>query len=76
MLLSLDHLSERYGVLPSEALSRCSTLDFMVMDLATKWSVERTKPKDEAPKLTSEQMQAMILRAREKQNEINKEHNK
>jgi hypothetical protein len=37
MMISLDNLAHHYGVLPSEALSRCTTFDFAVLDTATRW---------------------------------------
>lgn len=74
MLLSLDNLAHRYGLLPSEALSRASTLDLMVLDLGAKWvnyqgelEEERRTGIPRAPKkvaLTQEQMMSMIKQAR------------
>ena len=35
MILTLDHISKRYGVLPSELLAKGDSFDLMVFDVAT-----------------------------------------
>lgn len=37
MLLSLDNLANRYGLLPSEALAKASTLDLEVLALSSMY---------------------------------------
>lgn len=37
MIITLDNIGERYGLLPSEVLSRASTLDLYVMDAALSY---------------------------------------
>ena len=37
MLLSLDNLAKRYGLLPSEALGRANTFDLYVLDVSSKF---------------------------------------
>lgn len=34
MVILLDQMSKRYGLLPSEAIARASTFDMVVMDMA------------------------------------------
>lgn len=34
MVILLDQLAQRYGLLPSEAISKASTFDMVVMDMA------------------------------------------
>jgi len=36
-MISLDNMAHHYSILPSEALSRCTTFDFQVLDVATRW---------------------------------------
>ena len=38
MLLSLDNVAQRYGVLPSVALSKGTTLDLLVLQTASKYA--------------------------------------
>ena len=45
MLVSLDNLASRYGVLPSVALTQGNTIDLMVLDVASKY--ERWTQTDE-----------------------------
>jgi hypothetical protein len=37
MVLTLDNLAHRYGVLPSEAMARATTFDIYVLDVSAKW---------------------------------------
>jgi hypothetical protein len=73
MMLSLDNLAHRYGMLPSEALARATTLDLHILDVGAKWSNHQAElaqsgnslvktPK--RPKLSQEQMMNMIKSAR------------
>lgn len=73
MYLTLDNLAHRYNCLPSEALTRATTLDLYVLDVSARWSKyqqekaehgnEYVKP---APKLSVEEMKAMIARTKER----------
>ena len=73
MMLSLDNLASRYGMLPSEALARATTLDLHILDVGAKWvnhqqelakagNTDVMKPK--RSKLSQEDMLSMIKRAR------------
>lgn len=74
MVLTLDNLAHRYNCLPSEALSRATTLDLYVLDISAKWSkYQSDRATDRAngvnstkitPKLSVEEMKAMIARTR------------
>lgn len=74
--LTLDFVSKRYGLLPSEFLARGSTLDIECAEIAVsheqylhdKAAKKSAKPGEAppAPQLTQEQMQAMIDRVRNK----------
>lgn len=73
MTLTLDNLAHRYNCLPSEALSRATTLDLYVLDVSARWSKYQQQKAEQgnsyvkpAPKLTVEQMQAMVARAKER----------
>lgn len=69
-MLTLDNLAHRYNVLPSEALSRATTLDLKILDVSAKWSKRQadiangTVTDKVAPKLSQEEMQAMIERVK------------
>lgn len=76
MILTLDNLAHRYNCLPSEALSRANTLDLYVLDVSAKWSKyqqDKTEQGNQfvkpAPKLSVEDMKAMIARTKERKNE-------
>lgn len=72
MILTLDNLAKRYGVLPSEALDRASTFDLRVLEIQSQWErrqrdiAEGKTSVKPAPKLSQDQMLAMIERVRSK----------
>lgn len=73
-MLTLDNLAHRYHCLPSEALARATTLDLYILDLSAKWEAHQHKLAQDpnykpTPKLSQEQMLAMLERARNKKNE-------
>lgn len=43
MIITLDNMGERYGMLPSEVLSRASTLDLYIMDAALSYRDHQQK---------------------------------
>ena len=68
MMLSLDNLAHRYGLLPSEVIARATTFDLYVIDLSARYERHRTDLAEgkaaPAPKLTQNQMLEMIRQAR------------
>ena len=60
-------------MLPSEALDRATTFDLKVLDVSAKWELRKHKvalgeePEKITPKLTQEQMMAMINRVKERE---------
>lgn len=72
MILTLDRLAERYNCLPSEALTRATTMDLRVLEVQAKWTRHQQDLEDGkssaklTPNLTQEQMQAMIDRVKGK----------
>lgn len=68
MLLTLDTLGERYGMLPSEVLARASTIDIFVMDAALSYHDYKSKRAQGqyAGGETQEELLEMMRRARER----------
>lgn len=68
MILTLDTLGERYGMLPSEVLARGSTLDISVMDAALSYHDYQTKRSQGkyAGQETTEELQEMLRKSRER----------
>jgi hypothetical protein len=69
MLIMLDSMAERYGILPSECLQRANTLDLTVLTAAVSYRNELNEaaannavPGHKQP--TQEEMIAMLERAR------------
>jgi hypothetical protein len=74
----LDSLAHRYKLLPSEVIQRGDTLDVLVMEATLQWQrrqheLAEARAKGKAPpgaRLSQEQMQAMMARARSEKNGI------
>lgn len=67
MLVSLDNVASRYGILPSVALKQGNTIDLMVLDVASKY--ERYTQSDEYKKNkghTEKQLLGMLESAKNK----------
>mgnify|MGYP003336241467 CR=1 FL=1 len=64
MTITLDHLASRYHCLPSEAMSRATTFDLYVLDVANRYEKRQRDIAEgrapETPKLTQDEMQAMV----------------
>lgn len=70
MILTLHNLAKTYKVLPSEALARGTTFDLHVLDTYHRYvKYQENKEKGliqspKRPKLSQEQMKAMLERAK------------
>lgn len=70
MLITLDVLAQRYGLLPSEVLGRATTIDLRVMELANMKAQREQDIRDgklvaqSKHNLTQEQMKSMIQQVR------------
>jgi len=69
MVLTLNNLAEKYGCLPSQALSNGTTLDLFVLDVSTKWyhyqkGLEAGAPPETVPRPNTEELKAMLKRVR------------
>ena len=71
MIVTLDNLATRYHCLPSEAMTRATTFDLHVLDVATRWSNRQhemaSTGRAPVPQLSQERMLDMIQRVRERQ---------
>jgi len=55
MILTLDTMGERYGMLPSQILSNASTLDLYIMDTAISYHNHQHKAQENKASLDYEQ---------------------
>lgn len=79
MMLSLDFVGRRYGMLPSKILLEASSLDMIIADAAQGYESHLREEHEKqsqagvpgglrpAPKLTTEQMQSMLNQVRQTQ---------
>lgn len=71
MIMLIDTISERYGILPSEVMTRATTFDVFVADTAIGYRnavQERAMAGDKkpTPQLSQETMRAALERVRAK----------
>lgn len=64
MVLLLDQLAQRYGLLPSETITRASTFDMVVMDMALTY--EQYQHKKSQPGFVPEVSVETLLEIKEK----------
>jgi hypothetical protein len=72
LMITLDNLAHRYNILPSEALGRATSFDLYVLNVSTQWHNYKHREAESGgikppPKLTQEQMQAMMASVRNKE---------
>ena len=59
--VTLDRLGHRYGLLPSEVLSRASTLDLHILDVALSYEMSEEQRRSGAlPEMATEDLQAIL----------------
>lgn len=68
MLVSIDALAQRYGLLPTEVLERASTFDLRVMEVGNRYSNRKQTMSQggapPAPKLTQKEMERMLAQVK------------
>lgn len=64
MMLTLDTLAHRYGMLPTEVLTRATTLDITVMDVALSYEAKQSRSGPKTEDYDTQDLQAMVAKAR------------
>ena len=66
MAVTLDRIGERYGLLPSEVLTRATTLDIMVMDISISFERLREQKKlGTSPEIPQEDLMGALEKFKE-----------
>jgi len=70
LILTIDSLGKRYGMLPSEVLERSNTFDLYIMDMALTFENYHHKKsmnngKDPLPDYTTDELLAMFNKNKE-----------
>jgi len=65
LILSLDTLGQRYGMLPSKLIAEASTFDLVVMDMALTYErhIHESSKKDYVPEVSVEELMKIKERA-------------
>lgn len=59
--VTLDRIGQRYGLLPSEVLSRASTLDIIAMDVSISYErMKNSRSQGQVPEMRQEDMLAAL----------------
>ena len=71
LILYIDSLGKRYGLLPSEVLNRSNTFDLYIMDAALTFENYHHKKannngQEPLPDYTTEELQAILEKTRKK----------
>jgi hypothetical protein len=77
-MLTVGMMAKHYHVLPSVIMEQATTYDLLVFNSVMAWEQEqqdRAAGKKPVPKVSTEQMTAMLERVRSKQNGINQQKN-
>ena len=56
MILAIDTMGSRYGLLPSEIMTRASTFDMVIMDAAMTYINQKQNPSGQAADMTLEDL--------------------
>jgi hypothetical protein len=64
MILTLDNLGKRYGMLPSQALCHASTFDLFIMDAALSFEHDARKDPSEPPNVAEEELLKILEKSR------------
>jgi len=70
MVLTIHNLAKEYSLLPSQALANATTFDLYVLDVHTRWlkyQQAQNEGQPQTPKLSVDQMKAMIDRVKNKE---------
>lgn len=64
MILTLDNLGKRYGMLPSQALAHASTFDLFIMDAALSFEHDARKDPDQVPDVPEQELLKILEKSR------------
>ncbi|CAB4127924.1 hypothetical protein UFOVP109_8 [uncultured Caudovirales phage] len=72
MILAIDGLAERYGVLPSEVMHRASTFDIYVLNTVRHWNNRQAAMREagverSVPHLSQDELQQIMTDFKEQQ---------
>lgn len=71
LILTLDTMGGRYGMLPSEILERGNTLDLYIMDVAITYQNNAARRQNgEPPQVEPEKLKELAQRAHEQRKQI------
>jgi hypothetical protein len=65
MILTLDNLGKRYGMLPSQVLTQASTFDLVIMDAAMGYEQHVNRDKDLPPNVSEEDLLKILEQSRD-----------
>ena len=64
MILTLDNLGKRYGMLPSQVLNQASTFDLFIMDASMSLEHDAKRDPNQAPAVPEEELLKILEKSR------------
>jgi hypothetical protein len=64
MILTLDNLGKRYGMLPSQVFNQASTFDLFIMDASLSFEHDARRDPSQAPNVPEEELVKILEKAR------------
>ena len=64
MIITLDNMGKRYGMLPSQIITQASTFDLVVMDAAMSFEQHANRDPNTPPDVAEEDLLKIMERAR------------
>jgi hypothetical protein len=64
MILTLDNLGKRYGMLPSQVVATASTFDLVIMDIAMSYEHHANRDSNIPPEVPEDELIKIMERAR------------
>lgn len=64
MILTLDNLGKRYGMLPSQILCQASTFDLFIMDASMSYEHDAKRDPSQPPEVAEEDLLKILEKSR------------
>jgi len=71
MIVMVDRMAQKYGLLPSEVMDRATTFDLVVMDMTHTWERmihDKSSGKTHTPNVKQETLELILEKHRENKN--------
>jgi len=64
MILTIDNLGKRYGMLPSQILNQANTFDLFIMDASMSFEQDAKRDRSQPPEASEEELLKILEKTR------------